>query len=483
MKTDNANSANPSLSRRQFVGAASLAAATSATGALAATSGMDSGASKTVEGGLDYDVLVIGGGFAGVTAARDLKKSGRSCAILEARNRLGGRTYYTSHGKHNVELGGTWIHWMQPFVWSEVMRYGLQVQETPGAAADRIIEIRNGKAYEPELDALYGDLFAGGQALMASAKATWPRPFDHSFSLDAILAADGDSIDQLLESANITDSQRSLYRRLLGTAASAPLQDVSANEALRIFALCANNIETYYDVHARYKFKDGTCALIDKMVEDGEPDVKLNTYVKRVEQRDDRVIVTTITGEILSAAHLVCTAPLNVLQDIDFSPALHPDMLAASREGHAGAGFKIYAEIRGEIPNVQLLGEEGDLIQEAFAYQIGEESSLIACFGSDSDKAANLGKEGLQAALRRFLPGIDVIGSVSYGWVDDPFDKGTWCKWRPEWYQRYGDGLQEGPKGRVHFASSDYCEGTRGYIDGAIGSGARAATRIHQAMG
>ena len=483
MSEDKVDPGNTSLSRRQFVGAASLAAATSATGALASSSQTATETGGTQAKGLDYDVLVIGGGFAGVTAARDLRKSGRSCAILEVRNRLGGRTYYTSHGKHKVELGGTWIHWMQPFVWSEVMRYGLEVQETPGAAADRVIEIKNGKAFEPSLDTLYGDLFAGGQPLMASAKATWPRPFDHGFSLEAILAADGDSIDQLLQSAEMSDSQRTLYRRLLGTAASAPLNEISANEALRIFALCANNIETYYDVHARYKLMNGTSALIDKMVEDGQPDIKLNTYVKRIEQQDDRVIVTSVTGEKWSATHLVCTAPLNVLQDIDFSPALHPDMLAASREGHAGRGFKLYAEIRGRIPNVQLLGEEGDLIQEAFAYHIGEESSLIACFGSDSDKAADLNEDSLQTALRRFLPGIEVIGSVSYGWEKDPFAKGTWCMWRPTWYQRYGAGLREGAQGRVHFASSDYCEGTRGYIDGAIGSGARAAAQIHTTLG
>lgn len=480
--TKNTTTPDGGFSRRKFIGAASIAAAGTAATALGADNLAGGEKAKVGSSGLDYDVLVIGGGFAGVTAARDVRKNGLSCAILEVRNRLGGRTYYTSQGKHKVELGGTWIHWMQPFVWAEVMRYGLEVLETPGAAADRVIAIKNGKAYEPAPDQLYGDLFAGGQPLMAAAKATWPRPFDHDYSLDEILAADSSSIDQLLQSVDITDEQRTLYKRLLGTAASAPISEVSANEALRIFSLCANNIATYYDVHARYKLKEGTSALIEKMVEDGMPDIKLNTYVKRIEQQDDRVVVTTITGDKFTAAHLVCTAPLNVLKDIEFSPALHPDMLAASREGHPGSGFKLYAEIRGRIPNVQLLGEEGDLIREAFAYHIGDESSLIACFGNDSDQAAELDNVSLQTALRRFLPDIEVIGSASYGWDSDPFAKGTWCMWRPNWYQKYGDGLKEGAQGRVHFASSDYCEGTRGYIDGAIGSGAGAAARIREAM-
>ncbi len=39
-----------------------------------------------------YDVVIIGGGFAGVTAARELRKQGQRVLILEARDRLGGRT-------------------------------------------------------------------------------------------------------------------------------------------------------------------------------------------------------------------------------------------------------------------------------------------------------------------------------------------------------------------------------------------------------
>ena len=84
------------------------------------------------------DVVVIGGGFAGITAARDLKKRGLNVLLLEARDRLGGRTWHQEINGFPVELGGTWIHWTQPFVWAEKERYGLEIQETPGCAAERI---------------------------------------------------------------------------------------------------------------------------------------------------------------------------------------------------------------------------------------------------------------------------------------------------------------------------------------------------------
>lgn len=471
------------LKRRQFLSAAALATGATALSGSSVSNAEGSAAAACKTPGCDYDVLVIGGGFAGVTAARDLKKNGYSCAIVEARNRLGGRTYYASHGDLHIELGGTWIHWMQPFVWAEVMRYRLEIKETPGAVADRIIQLKDGKAFEPDINQVYADLFAGGQGLMQGSREVWPRPFDAGFNMEAILAADGDSILDLLNSLDLTDSQRAIYERLLGGGVSASLSDVSANEALRLFALSGHNVGSYYDVNARYQLKDGTSALIDKIVADGKPDIKLNTYVKNIEQSADKVVVTTISGERLTAATVVCTVPLNVLKEVEFKPALHPDKLAASREGHPGQGFKVYAEVKGRIPNVLLYGDENEAIEEAFAYHIADDKSLIACFGSD-DRGHNIAdKKYLQTTLEKYIPGIEVTGSAGYGWANDPFAKGTWCTWRPEWYRKYGDGLRDGPEGRIYFASSDFCEGSRGYIDGAIGSGIKAARQISEVLG
>ena len=58
-----------------------------------------------------YDAIVIGGGIAGLTAARDLRAGGRSVLVLEARDRLGGRTWYREFAgtEQHVEIGGTWF--------------------------------------------------------------------------------------------------------------------------------------------------------------------------------------------------------------------------------------------------------------------------------------------------------------------------------------------------------------------------------------
>jgi monoamine oxidase len=69
-----------------------------------------------------HDVIVIGGGFAGVTAAREAAQRGRSVLLLEARDRIGGRTWTAPWAGASIEYGGAWVHWHQPHTWSEAVR-------------------------------------------------------------------------------------------------------------------------------------------------------------------------------------------------------------------------------------------------------------------------------------------------------------------------------------------------------------------------
>ncbi len=79
---------------------------------------------------MDADVLVIGGGLAGLTAARDLTAAGHRTIVLEARRRLGGRTWTGAlpGTETRVEWGGTWVHPdAQPGVAGEIRRHGLRM--------------------------------------------------------------------------------------------------------------------------------------------------------------------------------------------------------------------------------------------------------------------------------------------------------------------------------------------------------------------
>src|ERR1700722_5718107 len=87
-----------------------------------------------------YDVLVIGAGAAGLDAGRLLAAAGRRVAILEARNRIGGRIWTQSVSLQNsplpirVELGAEFVHGLPPETWSLIRQAGLSTFEIEGAA-------------------------------------------------------------------------------------------------------------------------------------------------------------------------------------------------------------------------------------------------------------------------------------------------------------------------------------------------------------
>ena len=78
-----------------------------------------------------HDAVVVGAGFAGLTAARELSRHGLSVHIVEARDRIGGRTWLDRRLGRDLEIGGTWVHWTQPHVWAEMTRYGLATTPSP----------------------------------------------------------------------------------------------------------------------------------------------------------------------------------------------------------------------------------------------------------------------------------------------------------------------------------------------------------------
>ena len=73
--------------------------------------------------------MVVGAGFAGVTAARELATGGWSVLLVEARDRIGGRTWYkrSALGSRDLEMGGNFIDPSQQLVSREVSRYGIEV--------------------------------------------------------------------------------------------------------------------------------------------------------------------------------------------------------------------------------------------------------------------------------------------------------------------------------------------------------------------
>ena len=81
--------------------------------------------------------MIVDSGFVGVTVARELTMRGRSAVLVEARDRLGGRTYMADRDGHAMEPGGKWVHPLRPNVGAEISRNGMENRNLPGAMGGR----------------------------------------------------------------------------------------------------------------------------------------------------------------------------------------------------------------------------------------------------------------------------------------------------------------------------------------------------------
>ena len=80
-----------------------------------------------------HGIAVVGGGFGGVAVAREVAGAGNDVVLLEARDRFGGRTHTRAWHDEVTDLGGAWVHYRRPFVWSEIERVGVTVRAVPKA--------------------------------------------------------------------------------------------------------------------------------------------------------------------------------------------------------------------------------------------------------------------------------------------------------------------------------------------------------------
>jgi monoamine oxidase len=418
-----------------------------------------------------YDVIVVGGGFAGVTAARECALRGRRTLLLEARDRLGGRTWSAEWNGFAIEYGGAWVHWHQPHTFSELTRAGLGVTVSGDAGRAHWHvgdERREGTIAERDAIAKRGwDRFVDG------VNEALPQPHAPLAALSELARFDRLSIAERMDELELDDEERDVLAAELESVAHGSLNEAGAVSILRWHALSGGSLELAQFTGGRVTIEQGTGALLGAIADAAPFERRLETPVATVATRDGGVQVTTREGEGYVAGVAVVAVALNALGGIEFEPPLPDDKQRAIELGQASRGIKVMIHARGEdlIQNsIRYLHPFGYLDSEVL---VGDGTQLMIGFGGDAEACDPADRAAMQAGLDSILPGYEVLDATAHDWLADEFSRGTWAIHKPGWYAHHHEAMRR-PEGNLILAGSDIANGWAGFIDGAIESGLRA---------
>ena len=420
------------------------------------------------------DVIIIGAGFAGLTAARELTHKGYSVEILEARDRIAGRTWVDNRMGRNLELGGTWVHWVQPHVWAELTRYGIGIVAGPEFTS--AYWYADGAHHRGTADELMELLDGPNRRFLEKSREYIPLPYQ-PLSNPEVKGIDQLSVAEKIDALGLDPQARDLMRSFWSLNFNGHIDQAAFTQALRWCSAASGSWPLMFEACATYKVDGGTVTLADAILADGAAVLSLNTTVRSVESTSAGVVVTTADGNTRTAKAVLATLPLTTLGSLEFTPPLSPAKQSAAARGQAGRGAKLWVKVKGKMERFVGFGLAEWPINFVQSEYFDEDSTTLVAFGPDGTHVDVTDAAAAQEMLRRIIPDVQVLEITGHSWVQDEYSQSTW----PMHYTGYlSESLKEmqRPEGHIYLAGSDYANGWGGFIDGAIESALTVSTRI-----
>lgn len=363
---------------------------------------------------IDYDVIVIGAGIAGLTAARDLAKLGYEVLVLEARDRVGGRI------DTNWSLGA-------PFEWGAGWIHG-----PDGNPISDLVEATGGETFVTEDDSL--NVFDGAGVQIERSTL---------FELDARLKKAGVAIDDELEgdmpvskALNLVD--KSLLKDPLfrwGMSAFVEFDTGGAIEKLSARDYANDQVFGGKDV----VLLDGYDKVLPPLTKGF--DVALNSIVDTVEYEEGDGVSVYVGDMLYEASFAICSVPLGVLKKkkVTFDPPLPKAMSRSIERLAMGTVTKLALKFPTPFWNVEtqyfgFITEEKGRWSYALNYRTfcDENILLLLSLGDYAFKADGMSDvqmiEDAMAVLRQTF-GADIpepTGHLATHWAKDPYAFGAY---------------------------------------------------------
>lgn len=425
-------------------------------------------------------IVIVGAGFAGLGAAVALRELGLASEIVEARERLGGRTWTRPFGQRGprVEYGGTWFMPEHRRVRRELQRAGSEVREhLPTAWRWRTAEeLRHGlpvpRGEWPRLEAALVRLVADADALGGGASRTGDASGPGGTSGGGADDVGSLSFAAYLERLDTTPAVRDFLHGWWAVTGGTDPSEGAAIDGLAAIADHGGLLGVSETLRRSPAL--GWEAIAQAMAAHARAPVRYGCQLVHVDTAET-VTPHLVGGERLQAQAAILALPLNVLADISFAPAL-PQRVASSLGKNRGRAVKMWLSARG-IPPRSLAAGRGRGLDLLLHDRSLDGTELAVGFGPASDRFDPRNGRDVQAALQAFYPEAELVAFDSHDWNTDPFARGTWAT-APGGEPDALDHARFAPIGPLAFASSDFAPEAAGWIEGAIAAGEAAAAAV-----
>ncbi len=441
------------------------------------------------------DVIVVGAGFAGLAAAKSLRAAGLEPLVVEARDRVGGRTCPGSIAGLTIDLGGMWVGPTQTVLDALAREYGVETypQYISGKSA---IEL-NGKWRSSE-----GEDYAALLSLPVkldvaqlvyrltalsdsiNPESPWAHPRAEAF--------DAMTLQTWLDEHTHTDGAMSFMVSLIRSVFCAEPADLSFLFCL-FYLRSGGNLEeltTFRNGAQQRLFVGGVHQLSQRMADQLGERVLLNSPVTDIEQDAEGVLVTCPDAALQAKAVIVAMAPA-LAGRINCFPLLPAKRNALTQRMPMGSVVKVW--IAYATPFWRAHGFSGLFSSDTAAFgpafdvtPPGTRAGILAGFfdARNSVEWSARSSEQRRAEVIRCLSnafGDEARTPLEYlekNWTQERYSLGCYTgTLGPGALTQFGTTLRASV-GRIFFAGTESSPIWAGYIEGALRSGAHAAGEV-----
>jgi monoamine oxidase len=450
------------LTRRKFLTRASVAAV----GMIAASKALRVAASTPAK------IVILGAGFAGLSAAYLLSKQGISATILEARSRIGGRVFshtIDSTDKLVVELGAEWVGASHKRVIELCQELGLELKnnqfDTHLIYKGRYFD-QNSWDYSESCQKKIQEILDAYSNLSEANKAELDRMDWWRYLVNNGIGGQDLDLRELLDSTDFGES----------------IRHVSALAALSEYAESSKKNEMDYKiVGGNHQLAQAMAAKI------GTEKILLNHKVVSVTQSGETVTITCENGFKIEANKIICTLPTFAISQINWEPMLPHDKreaINALQYSRINKNALLYNQRFWKDESFDLAT---DILPHYFYHatknQPAQKGALISyTIGDKADVFARQSDEWRSRVVNDALkPAFGdtqshLLSQASYYWGNDNFSRGAYAIYRPgQWFTIRP--ILERKFENIHFAGEHLAD-WQGFMEGAVNTGEAAAQQI-----